>query len=290
MLGGRGVVLSEQSAVTQAELFVCVELHDAGKAEMIVHQASAVERDWLPPDKLQVSIDLEFDATRGRVVAVRRTRYEDLVLDESPTSVPSDDRAAALLAREAAARLERSQWLSEAAQSFAVRVNFLRQWMPELELPALDDEQLDGLLPQICQGCTSFDQLPRAPVLDVLRRQFTPQQLWAIDRDAPERLQVPSGSKIALVYEPGRPPVLAVRIQELFGLHQTPRVAGGRASVLLHLLAPNMRSQQVTDDLAGFWERTYPTVRKELKRRYPKHAWPDDPRHASAEYMPGRKR
>ena len=110
----------------------------------------------------------------------------------------------------------------------------------------------------------------------------------ALEREAPERLEVPSGSRIALAYEPGRPPVLAVRIQELFGLAETPRVAGGRVAVLLHLLGPNFRPQQVTDDLASFWRNTYPQVRRELKRRYPKHSWPDDP--LSAEPLRGARR
>src|SRR5206468_437974 len=101
---------------------------------------------------------------------------------------------------------------------------------------------------------------------------------------------VPSGSRVALRYEAGRPPVLAVRIQELFGLRATPRVAGGRVPVLLHLLAPNMRPQQVTDDLESFWSRTYPSIRNELRRRYPKHAWPEDPLSATPEHRPTKKR
>ena len=110
-----------------------------------------------------------------------------------------------------------------------------------------------------------------------------------MEREAPERLPVPSGSRIALQYEHGRPPVLAVRIQEVFGLADTPRVAGGRVPVLLHLLAPNYRPQQVTDDLASFWANTYPQVRKELRARYPKHAWPEDPWSAPAERRPRRR-
>ena len=99
---------------------------------------------------------------------------------------------------------------------------------------------------------------------------------------------MPSGSRIQLVYEPGRPPVLAARIQELFGLAETPRVAAGRVPVLLHLLAPNHRPQQVTHDLRSFWENTYPQVRKELQGRYPKHAWPEDPWNATPQRRPGR--
>jgi len=101
---------------------------------------------------------------------------------------------------------------------------------------------------------------------------------------------VPSGSRIAVQYEAGRPPILAVRIQEVFGLLETPRIAGGRVSVLMHLLAPNMRVAQVTGDLASFWANTYAMVRKDLRARYPKHAWPEDPYTARAEKRPGRKR
>jgi ATP-dependent helicase HrpB len=100
---------------------------------------------------------------------------------------------------------------------------------------------------------------------------------------------VPSGSRIKLRYESGKPPVLAVRIQEIFGLMETPRIARGRIAVLLHLLAPNMRPQQITDDLASFWRTTYHQVRKDLRRRYPKHAWPEDPSKATAERRPRRK-
>ena len=101
---------------------------------------------------------------------------------------------------------------------------------------------------------------------------------------------MPSGSRIALRYEPGQAPVLAVRIQELFGLAATPRIAAGRVPVLLHLLAPSNRPQQITADLASFWRTTYPQVRNELRRRYPKHSWPDDPLVAKPEHRPQRKR
>jgi ATP-dependent helicase HrpB len=123
-----------------------------------------------------------------------------------------------------------------------------------------------------------------------MQGRLTHAQRQAVEREAPERIAVPSGSHIALQYEAGRPPVLAVRVQELFGLSETPRVAGGRVAVLLHLLAPNYRPQQITDDLASFWANTYPQVRKDLRARYPKHAWPEDPLAADPERRPQRKR
>ncbi len=112
----------------------------------------------------------------------------------------------------------------------------------------------------------------------------------ALDREAPERIQVPSGSWIRVQYAEGSAPALAVRMQELFGLGETPRIAGGRVKVVLHLLSPNGRPQQITDDLASFWRTTWPEIRKELRARYPKHSWPEDPWNAPPEAKPRRKR
>ncbi|HXT58434.1 MAG TPA: ATP-dependent helicase HrpB [Pirellulales bacterium] len=277
MIGGRGVRLAKQSAVTQAELFVCVDLEEIGKPEALVRQASAVERSWLEAGRLATTIDVEFDAVRERVVAIRRTRVEDLVLDEAITGLPAGYDASELLAHEAAARLDRSLRLDESAEAFLARVRCLRQWIPELDLPDFGDDPLRTILPTLCIGRQSFDELRRAPALAAVKAMLTLLQLQALDREAPERLQVPSGSLLPLRYEAGQPPVLAVRIQELFGWRETPRIARGRVAVLLHLLGPNMRPQQVTGDLDSFWRNAYPLVRKELKRRYPKHAWPEDP-------------
>ena len=127
-------------------------------------------------------------------------------------------------------------------------------------------------------------------MLEAIQGTLTSKQRQALEREAPERLAVPSGSHIRLAYEPGRPPVLAARIQELFGLRTTPRLAAGRVGLVFHLLAPNGRPQQVTGDLASFWANTYPIVRKELRARYPKHSWPEDPLTALPERKPGRPR
>jgi ATP-dependent helicase HrpB len=282
MLGGRGVRLSRESAVRDAPLFVCVSLSETGKKESLVHLASAVDRDWLAEEDLQVSIDVQFDRQRERVVAIRRTRLDDLVLDEAMTSLPAGVDPAPLLAEAAAEHFERTLALDEEAGHFINRLCFLRQAMPELQLPDLGDDPLRGLLPWLCIGRQSFAELRRAAILPALKAALTSAQLAALDREAPERLRVPSGSLLPLRYERGQPPILAVKIQAMFGLRETPRVAGGRVPVLLHLLAPNMRPQQVTADLASFWKNAYPVVRKELRRRYSKHPWPEDPLSAPA--------
>ena len=163
---------------------------------------------------------------------------------------------------------------------FLARLRSLAGWRPELNLPTLEQADLERLADELCVGRSSFAELRRIDLRQHVLGALEWEQRAALERDAPERLEVPSGSRIELGYEPGRPPVLAVRIQELFGWSETPRVAGGRVPVLLHLLGPNFRPQQVTDDLASFWTNTYPEVRKELRRRYPRHSWPEDPRNA----------
>jgi ATP-dependent helicase HrpB len=292
LLGGRGIRLSEESAVLEPELFLSIEV-DSGpsgpQAEALVRLASAVEPAWLPPERLRTTVDLAFDPERERVVAWKRTRLDDLVLSES--EVPPDTaEAAGVLARAAADRLDRALPLDDPeVASFLARALCAAEWMPDLGLPAFDEAFLRGLLPNLAAGRRSFAELRRAPLLDALRGALSWEQLQALEREAPERLEVPSGSRIRLTYEPGRPPVLAARIQEMFGLAETPRIAAGRVPVLLHLLAPSGRPQQVTHDLRSFWETTYPQVRKELAGRYPKHAWPQDPWSARPERRPQRR-
>lgn len=288
MIGGRGVKLIENSAVHQAEFFVAVEADDRGASESLVRQASLVERAWLDELPLQTRVEVEFDADRGRVVAWRRTCLDDLVIDEAQIGVKPSPAVAALLSREAATRLDLATCFDPDELNYLARVRCLAQWMPDLQLPDLETDTWGQLLPVLCATCVSLDDVRRASLRVAVQQLLTPQQIQQVEREAPERITVPSGSAVRLQYERNKPPVLAVRIQEVFGMLRTPRVAGGRVSVLMHLLAPNMRPQQVTQDLASFWQNTYGEVRKELKRRYPKHAWPDDPTTAVAQHRPGK--
>ena len=290
MVGGRGVKLAPSSGVTQAELFLALDV-DAGSTETLVRQASTIQRDWLPQDRLRESLDVEFDEAAGRVVAWKRTRFDDLVIDEKPANAANDEQITNVLIDAALRQIERVLPAPDSpAGQFRTRVRCLREWMPELNLPAYTDADLRDVLTWLAPGCRSLDELRRRDWEEALRGKLTHIQRQAVDREAPERIAVASGNRITLTYEEGRPPVLAVRIQELFGLVDSPRVAGGRVKVLLHLLAPNYRPQQVTDDLASFWRNTYPIVRKELRARYPKHAWPEDPLSAEAQSRPRRKR
>ena len=290
MVGGRGVRLLETSAVTHSDLFVCVDLDDAGGTEALVRLASSVQHQWLPPESLRATTEVSFDHQRQRVVAIRRTWFGDLAIEESQTNIPPNADAGAILAREAAAHFDLHKVIDEETRQFIIRVQCLAQWMPELNLPDWNEHLIAALLPDLCVGKTSLDELRCTPLLPILQSKLNPAQFAAVQREAPSHFTVPSDSRIALDYQPGKPPILAVRIQEIFGLRQTPRIAGGRVPIVLHLLAPNMRLQQVTADLASFWRTAYAEVRKELRRRYPKHAWPEDPLTAQPQRRPQRKR
>jgi ATP-dependent helicase HrpB len=288
MVGGRGVRVADFSAVRDAPLFLAVDV-DRGESEALVRLASAIEREWLPPERIAIRMEVEFDAAAGRVIARRRVYWEDLLLEESPAPLPDGGETAAILAAAAAERFDEVfPWDDADTAGYLNRVRCLAAWMPELNLPPFDTDAVKSILPQVCRGCRSLDEIRRAEWLGHLKGMLTPQQQQAIAREAPEQIEVPSGSRIKLHYEPGKPPVLAVRIQEIFGMLETPRIAARRVPVLLHLLAPNHRPQQVTDDLSSFWRTTYHQVRKDLRRRYPKHAWPEDPYTAAAERRPGR--
>ena len=287
-VGGRGVRLAPTSGVSEPELFVCVDV-DAGGADSFVRLASGVEREWLPPQRITARIEVTFDEKAERLAARKVTRLDDLVLDEVNAHIADETEAAAVLATAAAERLEKVLPAPDsAAGSFRTRARCLRTWIPELNLPAFEAADLREALESLCRNKRSLADVRNGSWLDFLKGQLTYEQLRAVETEAPERIEVPSGSHIPIAYEEGRPPVLAARVQEMFGLTETPRIARGRVKVLLHLLAPNYRPQQVTDDLASFWKNGYPLVRKELRARYPKHSWPDDP--LTAEAIRGVKR
>ncbi len=289
MVGGRGVRLARESAVKEAELFVCVSLDDRSgpRSEALVRIASAVEREWLPPARLREETVLEFEEERQRVVSHRRTTFDDLVLDDKEIPIRDFGAASALMEQMAANRVtevlprDNPEW-----ENLVARLRFLHQACPDLALPAPTASTFTELLSSLVSRAKSFDELRRSPWREALLGTLSHSQRGALDREAPERLSVPSGNSIRVNYSDPARPVLAARIQELFGLAETPRLARGRVPVLLHLLAPNGRPQQVTDDLTSFWKTTYAEVRKELAARYPRHSWPLDPTTAPAERRP----
>jgi ATP-dependent helicase HrpB len=277
MVGGRGVRIDSSSRVKGEPLFLAIDINDAG-GEARARMVSAVERDWLSTDLLRTCEELFFNPTKGQVEARLRTYWIDLMLDETPVAITDWTAAAELLAREARHQLDRLLPPADsAAGSFLGRIGWLASVAPELDLPTFAQADMEQMLPEICYGLRSLDELRNADWLSLLQNKVGYERLPEIERLAPAELELSNGNRHSITYEFGKSPVLAVRIQEMFGVSETPRVGGGRVPVLLHLLGPNYRPQQITADLASFWQNGYPEVKKELRRRYPKHSWPDDP-------------
>ena len=215
--------------------------------------------------------------------------YRDLAVREDRNARVDPVEASRMLAaalRDRAAPLLQED---EAAAKWLARLAFLRRAMPELEWPEFGPEVLGEVMKEVCAAKRSLEEVKRVALVPILKSRLTHAQNWILDEQAPETLEVPSGSRIRLSYAPDHPPVLAVQVQELFGWSDTPRVAGGRVAVVLHLLGPNFRPVQITDDLRSFWATTYFQVRKDLRARYPKHAWPEDPLTARPESKSGRR-
>ena len=274
LVGGRGVRLDDRSAVRTARLFVAVDVDDA-MPEGRVRVASAVQESWLEVEEADV---LAFDDAAEAVRARRVRRYGDLELASQPIEADPIEASNALLAA-AATRLDRALPEAPAFATLCARLGFAHHLAPR-DWPAPDEAFLASLLPALVGGRRSLAELRAAPWADAVRDTIGWNRWQELGRLAPERWTAPSGRSFRVQWSRNQPPVLPVPMQHLFGLQATPCVGDGRVPLLLHLLAPNGRPQQITDDLDGFWTRTWPEVRRELRARYPKHAWPEDPRTA----------
>ncbi|MCS7057329.1 MAG: ATP-dependent helicase HrpB [Meiothermus sp.] len=279
LVGGRGVRLPPDDPLEGAPWLAVAHL-DAGLEEGRVFLAAEVGPEAVEPLGKSVEV-LEWDERRGELIAERQRRIGSLVLAREPFSPPLEQKGPPLcraLRREGLGLLP---WTEELRQ-WQARVESLRRWRPEEGWPEVSDnwllENLEGwLLPWLLpvRRREDFSLLPLREALEALLPWPLSSRLEAL---APTHLRVPSGSRLRLTYFPdGSPPVLAVRLQEMFGQADTPRINEGRTPVVLHLLSPARRPVQVTQDLRSFWNTTYPELRKELRGRYPKHPWPDDP-------------
>ena len=297
LCGGGAARLAETSVVRDAELLVAVEAEEprSGARDRpplpLVRLASAVQPEWLLdlfPERLAERTEVRFDARAGRVEAVSTLSYDGLVLHESRG--PATGAEAERVLAEAAWAAGPAAYCDPAELAvWRARVAFAARHAEDL--PPVDDEAVRAALGELCRGRRSLDELRSAGgggLVGVLRGRLDARQRAAVERLAPERVEV-NGRRLRVRWEPGREPWVESRLQDFFGLAEGPRVGGGRVPLVLHLLAPSGRPVQVTTDLAGFWERHYPKVRRELMRRYPRHAWPEDPRAIAAAAIRGRR-
>jgi ATP-dependent helicase HrpB len=283
LASGRGASVVEEDSLAAARYLVAAQL-DAGQSEARIRLALAIdeaELRELPDLPLQRAESVVWDAAQQAVLALQEERLGALRLSAKPLQ-QADPQAvqAAMLTGIRQLGLASLPWDRQTRQ-WRNRLLCLREWQPDEAWPDLSDAwlstHLEEWLGPWLSGVTRRAQLQKLDLLGILQSRLSWDRLKRLEALAPTHLVVPSGSRKRLEYTPGAPPVLAVRLQELFGLAQTPTVCGGRVQVMLHLLSPAQRPIQVTRDLAGFWERTYSEVKKELKGRYPKHYWPDDP-------------
>jgi ATP-dependent helicase HrpB len=296
MTGGGGVRLAGESIVRQAEYFLALDARrdDRARAQQaLVRLASAIEPEWLEelfPQHIIRQRQVVFDEQRGRIVVQATVSYRDLVMRQDQDAAVEPAEAAAALAEALRPRARQIIESDEQARTWLARLDLLRSAMPQHDWPAVGDAELADLLAAHASGRRGLDEIRRLPLASILHDHLPFRLRRLMDAEAPLAIQVPSGSRITVQYALGQSPVMAVRLQELFGWSDTPRIAGGRIAVVLHLLGPNFRPVQVTSDLKSFWANTYPQVRKDLRARYPRHAWPDDPLTATPQAKGGRRR
>ena len=275
LAGGGSVKLAETSVVRDAALLTCVEAEEA-RGGALCRVASAIEAEWLLelfPERVTDFRDFRFDLEKERLELVTGLSYDGLPIDESRRDAAYEPGAAEALAKEALARdLGRFVDRDRLVQ-LRLRSELARKADPSL--PSFDDDAVRAAITKACEGRRSLPELEKADVLGAMESALSHRERARLDELAPTQVSLPGRANIPVTYELDRPPWIESRLQDFFGQAQGPRAGG--APIVLHLLAPNLRAVQVTTDLAGFWERHYPAVRKELARQYPRHYWPDDP-------------
>ena len=278
LVHNRRGVLARESVVQHSPLFVAAEVREIEGREVntILSLATAIELEWLReffPDDLKSELHVQFDATAKRVQAAELVRFRGLALSAKRVEPPPADAAARLLADEIiAGRLPLPNW-DHAVEQWLARLNLLCQHCPELQLPPFAEDDRKHIIEQLCHGAVSYKEIKEREVKPLVMSWLSDAQRQLLDKHAPERLSLPNGRTPKVVYENNQPPHIALRIQELYGMTQTPKTAMGRVPVVVHILTPGMKPIQITQDLASFWSEHYPRIKSELQRKYPKHLW-----------------
>ncbi len=284
LANGRGAHFPEPQSLSRQELIVAVSLDDRERDARILLAAplGRAELEAVLPERLEWRETVEWSRREQAVLARRVLRLDALELEERVlTDVPPEQAREAMLAGLRELGIESLPWTRE-ARDLQARVDFVRRLGgPYQDWPDLGDSALaasieEWLSPWL-EGVTRREHLARVPLEDALLARLSWEQRRSLDELAPTHLTVPSGSRIRIDYLDESAPAVSVRLQEVFGLEASPRLGGGRVPVTFKLLSPAHRPVQVTRDLAGFWRGSYGEVRKDLRGRYPKHAWPENP-------------
>ena len=280
LVHGRRGVLARESSVSQSPLLVVAEIREIEgrdrEVNTILSLGTTIEVEWLRelfPDDIKSDLHVQFDAQQKRVLAAELLRFRDLALAAKRIDPPPAEAAARLLADEIiAGRLLLPNWDHHVEQWLA-RLNLLCKECADLQLPAITDEDKKSIIEQLCHGAVSYKDIKEREVKPIVMSWLSPAQRELLDKQAPERLTLPNGRTPKVNYENGKSPFISLRIQELYDVNQTPKVALGRVPVTVHILTPGMKPIQVTQDLASFWREQYPKIKSELARKYPRHLW-----------------
>ncbi|PWT99307.1 MAG: ATP-dependent helicase HrpB [Terriglobia bacterium] len=281
LAAGGPALLSPSSTVTGADFLVAVDAEDRRDQKApLVRLASAVEPEWLLdlfPGRIRETSVLQWNRAAERVEAVAALRFGEIAIEEQRVD-PDPEGAAALLAQKALEAGVARFADPEELQAYLSRIEFAAA---HADIPRLGPPEIEAALRAAAAGLKSFGELDAAlrsgALLRLVEQQLPPAARRLLEQVAPERVRLPGGRQVRIHYDAGQPPWIASRLQDFFGMRETPAVARGAVPLVVRLLAPNQRPVQTTTDLAGFWQRLYPQVRKELARRYPKHAWPENP-------------
>lgn len=252
-----------------------------GELRTVLSLASDVSPEWLRelfPDRWRVEFAVAWNEKSQAVEEIERHCFGELVLEETPRGHGSGGdvdpgQASVILAEQVVAgRLKLEQW-DESVEQWLERSRCVAQWFPEKRLLAYEPDDLRIVVQEICAGATRWSQVKDRPCLQAVKDAMSWEDQQFVERMAPDRIQLPRGWRMKVEYRAGSPPRGKAKIQDFYGLEATPVVAAGRQRLVLEILGPNFRPLQTTDDLAGFWMNLYPTLKKELSRKYPRHEW-----------------
>jgi ATP-dependent helicase HrpB len=280
LVHNRRGVLARESVVQHSPLFVTAEVREIETRDKemntILSLATAIETEWLRelfPYDLKSDLHVQFDAQQKRVLAAELLRFRELALAAKRIEPPPADAAAKLLADEIiAGRLLLPNW-DHSVEQWLSRLNLLCVTCPELQLPQISDDDKKSIIEQLCHGASSYKEIKEREVKPIVMSWLSHAQRELLDKHAPERLTLPNGRTPKVNYENGKSPFISLRIQELYDVNQTLKIAMARVPIVVHVLTPGMKPIQVTQDLASFWREHYPKIKSELVRKYPKHFW-----------------
>jgi ATP-dependent helicase HrpB len=279
MASGGGAIVEAHDPLAKED-FIAVALLDGAQVDAKVHLAAAITRTEIEThfkSLITESSGVFWDAKSNAVSASRSVKLGALVLEERPLTTPEPEAVQLAMAQGVAAMGLSSLPWSSASQMFRARINFLNRRMPDAGWPDLSDANILEALPPFLAGKSRKSHLADLDMLTILRSMVDHALLSKIEKLAPSRMEVPGGGHYAIDYTVEGDPVLRVRLQEMFGMKSVPQIAEGRAKLKVELLSPGGKPVAVTQSMETFWVNAYPDVRKDMRGRYPKHYWPEDP-------------